>query len=244
MSLQGKVVIVTGATKGIGRYAAKSLACEGVRVVIVGLDSARLSQLSDELRATGVEVLASRTDVRSEEEVRAMIDRVMDQFGRIDVLINNAAVVTHFAMGAPRWPRIRDMQAEFWNRVIETNLGGPFYCIRHALPRMEARRSGHIINLYGGANVKSIGSCAYVVSKEAVLALTRYLAEEEREWNVCVLALTPGKAVATEEAPEEARRRLPGVEMMGKCFVEAAQAPMEWTGKLLVPGDGALEIVR
>lgn len=216
---------------------------EGASVVLVGRDIDRLSGVSDGLRQMGTEALAVKSDVRSEDEVRTMVDQVIHRFGRVDVLINNAAIVTHFAMGSPRWPRIRDMDKYFWDRVIQTNLGGTYLCTKYTLPHMEARRSGRIVNLYGGANVKSIGSCAYVVSKEAVRAFTRYVAEEERGWNICVLAMTPGKFIATEEAPEEARRRLPALETMGNAFIQAAQAPMKLTGQLLVVNGGRLEVV-
>ena len=241
--IQDQVVIVTGATKGIGRYAARTLAGAGAKIVLVGRDSERLHRISDELRQMDAAALAVKTDVRSEDEVRRMVDQAVRRFGRIDVLINNAAVVTHFAMGSPRWPRIRDMEKDFWDRVIQTNLGGTYLCAKHALPHMEARRSGHIVNLYGSANVKSIGSCAYVVAKEAIRAFTRYIAEEERERNICVVAMTPGRAIATEEAPEEARRRLPGPEIMGDAFVQAVEASMELTGQLLVVKDGRLEVM-
>ncbi len=241
--IEGVVVIITGATKGIGRHAAHTFAREGAKVVLVGRDVERLHRVSNEVRERGAEVLAVKTDVRSESEVRRMVDQVVHRFGRIDVLINSAAVVTHFAMGFPRWPRIRDMKKDFWDLVMQTNVAGTFLCTKYALTHMEERRSGHIVNLYGGAKVKSLGSCAYVVSKEAVRAFTRYVAEEEREWNICVLAITPGGSVATEEASEEAPRRLPGVEIMGDAFIEAAQAPMELTGQLLVLKEGRLQVV-
>ena len=134
------------------------------------------------------------------------------------------------------------MDKAFWDRVIETNLGGTYLCTKYALPYMEACRSGHIVNLHGGGGVKMIGSCAYVVSKQGIRAFTEYLAEEEREWNICILAVSPGGGVATEDCSEEARGRLPGPEMMGDAFIEAAEAPMEWTGKLFVPKDGHLQV--
>ncbi len=146
-------------------------------------------------------------------------------------------------MGFPRWPQIRDMDKKFWDQVMDTNVDGTFLCTKHVLPQMEAQRSGHIVNLYGGASVKSLGSCAYVASKEAILAFTRYVAEEERKWNICLLAMTPGKAVYTEDAPEEARRRLPGPETMGNSFILAAQAGMDLSGNLVIAREGRLEIV-
>ncbi len=241
--IEGQVVIITGATEGIGRHAAHTFARERTKVVLVGRDVERLHRVSNEVRERGAEALAVKTDVRSESEVRRMVDQVVHRFGRVDVLINSAAVVTHFAMGSPRWPRIRDMEKDFWDLVMQTNIAGTFLCTKHVLPHMEARRSGHLVNLYGGAKVKSLGSCAYAVSKEAVRAFTRYVAEEEREWNICVIAITPGQAVATEGASEEARRRLPGVEIIGDAFIQAAQAPMELTGQLLVFKEGRLRSI-
>ena len=105
---------------------------------------------------------------------------------------------------------------------------------------MEARRSGHIINLWGGGRVENHGACAYVVSKDAIRTFTRFVAEEEREWNICVLAFSPKQAIATEDAPEEARRRLPGPGILGNGFVLAAQAGMELTGKTVEHRDGKL----
>ncbi len=241
--IKDQVVIITGATKGIGRYAAQSFAREGAKVVLVGRNIERLHKVSNEVREKLAEALAVKTDIRSEADVRRMVDQVMRRFGRIDVLVNDAGVVTHFAMGFPRWPRIMVMPKDFWGRVIETNLSGTFLCTKYVLPHMEARRSGCIINLYGGADVTSTGSCAYTVSKEAVRVFTRYLAEEEREWNIRVIAMTPGQAVATEDASPESRSRLPGVEILGDSFIQAAQVPMELTGYLLTVKEGFLQVV-
>jgi len=137
------------------------------------------------------------------------------------------------------------MSKPFWDRVIETNLGGTFLWTRHVLPHMEAQRAGHIVNLYGGTDPKQmgVGGCAYAVSKEAIRMFTRHVAEEEREWNVCVVAVSPGVAIATEEAPEDVRRRLPGPEYLENVFVLALQADMTLTGQLLQLRDGQLAIV-
>lgn len=242
--LEGKVVIVTGGSKGIGRHAARTFAGEKARVVIVDIDVERLRRTFDELRRASADPLAISADVRQEEEVRRMVAQVVERFGRIDVLVNNAAIVPHFAWGIPRWPRIRFMEKDFWDRVIETNLGGTYLCTKHVLPFMEAERSGHIVNLHGGGDPKSVGACAYVVSKEAIRTFTRYVAEEEREFNVCVVAFSPGTPIATEDAPEEARRRLPGPEFLKNSFVLAAQAGMELTGQLLTLKGERLEVVQ
>ncbi len=237
--LEGKVIIVTGGARGIGRHAAKTFAREKSKVVIVDFDKEWLEKTSSELGQL-TETLAINADVRNEEDVRKMVDQVAGRFGRIDVLVNDAAIVPHFAWGIPRWPRIRDMEKNFWDRVIQTNLGGTFLCTKYVLPRMEARRSGHIINLYGGGGVKSPGACAYVVSKEAIRTFTRFAAEEVRESNVCVVTMSPGVPIATEGAPEEALRRLPGPEILGKGFVLAAQLPMDLSGQMFAYQDGKL----
>src|SRR5262245_36675605 len=115
--LQGKIVLVTGSAKGIGKHAAKTFAQEKAKVVIadVNQDGARktageLSQLS--------ETFALGVDVRNEDDVKRMVDQILSRFGQIDILVNNAAIVPHFAWGIPRWPRIRDMGKDFWDRVI------------------------------------------------------------------------------------------------------------------------------
>jgi 3-oxoacyl-[acyl-carrier protein] reductase len=241
--VKGKTAIVTGAARGIGRYIAKSFAAEGARVAVVDIDMERLHRVEGELKERGVEALALNADVRNEDEVRSMAGRAAERFGGIDVLVNNAGVVPHFAWGLPRWPRVRDMDKGFWERVVGTNLGGTFLCSKHVLPYMEAARQGHIVNLHGGGDVRPPGALAYVLTKEALRTFTRYVAEEEREFSICVVIMSPGGAIAHEEAPEEARRRMPGPESIGNRFVLAAQAPLELSGHLLTLKEGRLEIV-
>ncbi|MBI2910817.1 MAG: SDR family NAD(P)-dependent oxidoreductase [Chloroflexi bacterium] len=236
--VKGEVVLVTGAAKGIGRYIAHTFAQEGARLAIADIEP--LDPVAGELRGLGAEVLAVSADVTREDQVAAMAYQVVAHFGRIDVLVNNAAIVPHFAWGGPRWPRIRDLDKGFWDRVIDTNLGGTMLCTKHVLPFMEERRSGHVINLHGGGS--GAGAAAYVVSKEAIRIFTQFVAEEEREMNVCVVVLSPGGAIACEWAPEEARLRMPGPELAGNRFVLAAQAGMDFSGHLLDLKDGRLEI--
>lgn len=238
--INGKIVLVTGGAKGIGRYAAHTLAQAGATVVIVDTDVERLRKTSGELRELKFEPFAVPADVRNENDVRRMVHDVVERFGRIDVLINDAGIVPHFNWGIPRWPRIRYLDKDFWDRVIQTNLGGTFLCTKYVLPSMEARRSGHVVNLWGGGRVENHGACAYVVSKDAIRTFTRFVAEEEREWNVCVVAFSPKQAIATEDAPEEARKRLPGPEILGNGFVLAAEADMELTGKTVEHRDAKL----
>jgi len=241
--LQGKVAIVTGGAKGIGRYAAHTLAQAGATLVVVDVDIERLHKTLSELRDLKLEALAVPCDVRQEDAVRRMVHDVVDRFGKIDVLANVAGIVPHFNWGIPRWPRVRFLNKDFWDSVIQTNLGGTFLCTKYVVPFMEASRSGNIINLWGGGRAENHGAAAYVVSKDAIRTFTRFVAEEEREWNVCVVAFSPKQAIATEDAPEEARKRLPGPESLGNGFVLAAQAGMELTGKTVEHRDGNLVAV-
>jgi NAD(P)-dependent dehydrogenase (short-subunit alcohol dehydrogenase family) len=137
---------------------------------------------------------------------------------------------------------VSDMEKNFWDKVMETNLGGTFLCTKHALPFMQERRSGHIINLYGGSPPKTLGSCVYSVSKDAIRTFTRFVAEEVREYNICVVSVSPGGAIATEDAPEEVRRTMPGPESAGNRFVLAAEAGMELSGQRLTLKDGVLQV--
>jgi 3-oxoacyl-[acyl-carrier protein] reductase len=237
--LQDKVVIVTGGAQGIGRHAAKTLAEQKAKIVIADLNEEGARKTAQELGPLS-ETLAVEVDVRNEGRVRKLVDQVIDRFGRIDVLINNAAIVPHFAWGIPRWSRISDMDKEFWDRVIQTNLGGTFLCTKHVLPHMEARRSGHIINMYGGGGIKPAGACAYMTTKDAIRTFTRYVAEEVRESNVCVVIFSPRVPIVTESAPEEAFKRLPGPEILGQGFVLAAELPMERSGEIFSYKDGQL----
>jgi len=227
--LQNQVVVVTGAARGIGRYIAHTFGRAGANLVVADIDS--LDNVARELREMEADVLVVPADVRNEAQVQAMVQQAIDRFGHIDVLVNDAGIVPHFAWGVPRWARIRDMEKSFWDRVVDTNLSGTMLCTKHVLPHMEARRSGHVINLYGGGS--GSGAAAYVVSKEAIRVLTRFVAEEEREFNVCVVSISPGGAIATEDAPEEARNRMPSPESSGDRWVLAAQVGMELSGQLL-----------
>jgi 3-oxoacyl-[acyl-carrier protein] reductase len=228
--LQDKVVIVTGGAQGIGRHAAKTLAEKKAKIVIADFNEERAGRTAGELKQL-TETLAIRVDVRNEDEAKKMVDQAMNHFGQIDVLINNAAIVPHFAWGIPRWPRISEMPKEFWERVIQTNLGGTFNCTKHVIPHMERRKSGHIINMYGGGGIKPAGACAYMTTKEAIRTFTRYVAEEVRESNVCVVIFSPRVPIVTEDAPEEAFKRLPGPEILGQAFVLAAELPMDKSGQ-------------
>jgi NAD(P)-dependent dehydrogenase (short-subunit alcohol dehydrogenase family) len=228
--LEGKVVVITGSGQGIGKHAARTFAEEKAKVVIADFNLDLAKKTAAEIGAS-TESIAIHTDVRSEDSVEKMIDQVIRRFGQIDVMMNNAAIVPHFAWNIPRWPLIADMPVDFWDRVIHTNLYGTFFGTKHVIPHMARRRSGHIINLYGGGGVSPGGAATYMVTKDGIRTFTRYVAEEVRDANICVVTFSPRVPIATETAPEEALKRLPGPEILRQGFVLCAQLPMEQSGK-------------
>jgi 3-oxoacyl-[acyl-carrier protein] reductase len=238
MTLRNKVVVVTGAARGVGRYVATSFAREGWRLAIPEIDAERMASTAGELRDLGAEVLTVTLDVSNEAAVGAFMDHVFDHYGRLDVLVNNAGVVSHRHWGV-HWPPVRDMEWSFWRTVIDTNLGGVFLCTKHALRYMRPAGAGHVLNIWGGfsrkvvGNPDSIGVAAYSVSKVAVRKFTQFLAEEEREAGICIVIVSPGGAMASEDAPESVRARYPGPELIGNRFILAAEAGMELTGEVV-----------
>jgi NAD(P)-dependent dehydrogenase (short-subunit alcohol dehydrogenase family) len=237
--LEGRIVVVTGGAQGIGKHAARTFAEQKAKVVIADFNDELARKTAAELAQT-TETLPVRVDVRDEASVKSMVDQVIGRFGQIDVMVNNAAIVPHFAWGIPRWPRIAEMPLDFWDRVIRTNLYGTFFGTKHVLPHMEKRKSGHVINLYGGGGLTPAGACAYMASKDAIRAFTRYVAEEVRASNVCVVIFSPRVPIVTESAPAEAFTRLPGPEILGQGFVLAAQLPPEESGKIFSFQNGKL----
>ena len=237
--LRGKVVIITGSGQGIGKHAAKTFAQEKTKVVIADFNAEMAKKTAQEIGQI-TETMAVHADVRDENSVKKMIDDVLSRFGQIDVLINNAAIVPHFAWNIPRWPLFADMPVEFWDRVVHTNLYGTFFGTKQVIPHMAKRKTGHIINLYGGGGVKPGGAGTYMVTKDGIRTFTRYVAEEVRDSNICVVTFSPRVPIATETAPEEALKRLPGPEILGQGFVLAAQLPMDQSGKCFAYENGKL----
>ena len=258
MALRDKVVIITGGAKGIGRYNARLFAAEGAKLAIA--DIAPMDTVVKEVQELEADILPVPTDLRQEDQVAGLMKQVQDRYGRIDVLMNNAGIVPHFQWGLPHWDRVRDMDFDFFDNVMRTNLGGTFLCTKHVLPYMEAQSSGHIINFGQGTlepatREDAIGSCIYGVSKLAIRAFTNKVAIEEREHNVCIISVGPGggsivgpdgkprRGIATEEAPAEARARMASVaDVVGTRYLLAAEAPMEFSGHQISFRDGALAI--
>lgn len=186
MKLEDRVVLITGGSRGIGRTTALTLAAEGADLVLLGLDEDGLHRVADEVRVGGRRCLTCRADVSREDDVQQAVGQALDHFGRIDVLVNNAAIM------GPTAPVVNVTAAE-WQETLAVNLTGPFLCCRAVLPQMIARRSGKIINIssIGGRRAYPLRA-PYAVSKAGLLMLTRTLAAEVGEFNIQVNAICPG----------------------------------------------------
>jgi len=186
--LAGKVAIVTGGAKGIGRHYSQALAAEGARVMIA--DIADGKTLADEIagRHGANSVATMKFDVSDEGQVKKLVAQTIDRFGQIDVLVNNAALY------APLTPRaFGEWDVDLWDRVMAINVRGPYLMVRHVAPHMIERRSGKIINIASGAAYKGVPRMLpYVTSKGAMLAFTRSLSRELGAYGIAVNSLSPG----------------------------------------------------
>lgn len=188
--LHGRVVVITGASSGIGAACAVAFVEKGARVVLAARRAQRLESLVARLEAMGGEALAVATDVTDEEAVANLFAQAVARFGTVDVLINNAGI-------ADSTPAERTDLA-LWHRVIDTNLTSAFLCARSAIPIMKAQGRGRIINVGSiSAKVPRKDSPAYTASKWGLDGLTRALAIDCRADNVAVSVFHPG-IVATE----------------------------------------------
>jgi len=187
MSAHEKAALVTGAGRGLGRAVAEEYARLGLKVMMMSLDTEELEKAADEIsRRTGVEVVHSAGDVSCPEDVNQTVQEMIERFGRIDVLVNNAGII-----GPPRF--LEDTDPDTWNRTLGVNLGGFYLCARAVLPSMVERRQGKIINIVSGLGEMPYPRfCAYAVSKAGTIQLTRSLASEMGPWNIQVNAIDPG----------------------------------------------------
>ncbi len=186
--LNDRVAILTGGAKGIGRHYARALAAEGARLMIA--DIADGKELAEALaREHGANSVASCvTDVSDEAAVTALVAKTMDRFGKIDILVNNAALFAPLVE-----QKVTDIDAALWDRVMAINVRGVFLMTKHVAPHMIAQKYGKIINISSGTVARGIPLFVhYVTSKGAVTAFTRASSRELGEHNICVNNLAPG----------------------------------------------------
>jgi short-subunit dehydrogenase len=182
--LAGQVVIVTGASSGIGRETALHFAREGARLVLAARRQQRLQGLENEIRALGTEVLSLPTDVAQQDQVEAMVERALERFGRVDILVNNA--------GVGLVALVEETTAEDMEMVLRVNFLGAFYGIRAVLPVMRRQGSGHIINISSFVGKRGLPlSGAYCASKFALVGLSESLRLELRGSGIKASVICP-----------------------------------------------------
>ena len=207
-SLKDKVALVTGASQGIGRDTALALAEAGAKVALAARNEEKLTALAGEIAAADGTALAVKMDVADAEQVKAGFKQVIEKFGRLDILVNNAAIT--------RDGLSMRMKADDWDAVIRTNLTGAHLCIQQALATMMRARAGRIINIASiVAQMGNAGQANYVAAKAGLIGLTKAIAIEIASRNVTVNAVAPGfietpmTDVLGDEVKEELKTRIP-----------------------------------
>ncbi len=247
MSLEGKIAIVTGSAQGIGRAIAETLARQGADIVVADLDPGRSQETVGMIEKTGRRALNVKLNVADWNDVKAMVDRVLKEWGKIDILVNNA--------GITRDGLILRMKEEDWNLVLQVNLNGTFFCSKAVLPPMTKQRSGRIVNIASIVGVMgNAGQANYAASKAAVIGLTKTLAREYASRMVTVNAVAPGfiDTTMTQGLPAEVKETLQKQIPLGRlgqpadvaeavCFLASDEAGYI-TGQVLHVNGGMLMV--
>jgi 3-oxoacyl-[acyl-carrier protein] reductase len=207
-SLTDKVALVTGASQGIGRDTALALAEAGAKVAVAARNEEKLAALAEEIAAKGAVAFAVKIDVADPEQVKAGFKAVLEKFGKLDILVNNAAIT--------RDGLALRMKQDDWDAVIRTNLTGAHFCTQQALATMMRARAGRIINIASVvAQMGNAGQANYVAAKAGLIGLTKAIAMEIASRNVTVNAVAPGfietpmTHVLPEKVKEELKTRIP-----------------------------------
>jgi 3-oxoacyl-[acyl-carrier protein] reductase len=197
--LDGRVAIVTGGGHGIGRAYAERLAAEGAHVVIAEIDGAAGERTAEAIVAAGMSASAVRTDVTDADSLQAMVDATLAGHGRIDILVNNAAMFATVPMSRSLFDSI---ESDEWDRMMSVNLKGPWLACRAVVPTMQAQRYGKIINISSGTAFKGmVTRIHYITTKAGILGFTKSLARELGEYDITVNCVAPGSTLS-EEAPD------------------------------------------
>jgi NADP-dependent 3-hydroxy acid dehydrogenase YdfG len=188
--IEGKVVVITGASSGLGEATARALSAKGAAVVLGARRIDRIRALAGDLTSRGGKAVAVATDVTKAEQVRGLVDAAVAALGRVDVIINNAGLMPHSPL--------ERLKIDDWDRTINVNLKGVLYGIAAVLPHMQRQKSGHIINVSSVAGHKvGPGGAVYSATKTAVRVISEGLRQEVKPYDIRTTVISPG-AVATE----------------------------------------------
>jgi 3-oxoacyl-[acyl-carrier protein] reductase len=229
MRLKEKVTIITGAAHGIGKAYARRFAEEGAHVVIADIDADGGEATANAIADSGGSAWARATDVRSFANVDGLMRETVKKFGRIDVLLNNAAIyVTQKLWKGP----VEELALDEWDRVIEVNLKGVFLCSKAVIPIMKQQKSGKIINIASGTFFSGSGNMPhYTTAKGGVVALTRVMARQLGAWGINVNCMTPGSTMSEENVSEEVLKRREG--SIDKRAFRRVETPADIVGTAL-----------
>jgi 3-oxoacyl-[acyl-carrier protein] reductase len=207
-SLKDKVALVTGASQGIGRETALALSQAGAKVAVAARNEEKLTTLVTEIQAVGGEALAIKMDVAEPDQIKSGFKQILEKFGRLDILVNNAAIT--------RDGLALRMKQEDWDAVMRTNLTGAHLCIQQALSTMMRARAGRIINIASVvAQMGNAGQANYVAAKAGLVGLTKAIAIEIASRNITVNAVAPGfiatpmTDVLSDRVKDELKNRIP-----------------------------------
>jgi 3-oxoacyl-[acyl-carrier protein] reductase len=228
--LKDKVVIVTGGGHGIGRAYCLGFGGAGAKVVVADIDEPAAVKVGKEVNSqTDAQSLSVKVDVANEPSTQNMVKLALDRFGKVDILINNAAIFATIPMNRGG---IDSIDPAEWDRMMSVNLKGLFFCCRAVLPIMRQQKAGKIVNISSGTALNgSAGRIHYVTSKAGVIGFTRTLAREVGEDNINVNAIAPGSTLS-EENPTEEIIKMRGARLSDRCL-KRVQLPKDLVGTVL-----------
>ena len=246
--LKGRVAIVTGGGQALGRAYALHLAAQGVIPVIAEFNAEAGARVAKEIEDGGGTALFVATDVGAAASVAEMARRTLARFGRIDILVNNAALFSKITM-APFW----ELPAEEWERAMQVNITGAFQCARAVVPAMQAAKWGRIVNIASGTPLIGLPNYLhYITSKTAIFGMSRSMARELGAWNVTVNTFIPGVTKTEVERPSvsdekfagyvqmQCLKRLSTPEDMAKVMVFLCSDEAAWITGQTILADGGL----
>jgi len=235
--LKGKVVIVTGGGKGIGKVYVREFAKQGSKVVAADIDYEATKRVAEEFGTIGGEILPIEVDVSDWNSVSRMLEATVKEFGGVDVLVNNASLMS--ALPRRAWDQI---PIEEWDRVMAVNVRGPFLCCLASVPHMKQRGKGKIINISSSrVHDGTPNRLHYTTSKAAIIGFTRALARELGDFNISVNAVTPGLTASDTQVASTKPEHVQA-SVASRCF-KRVQVPEDLVGTVLFLASSASDFI-